>query len=156
MTIDNKIAEFPRTSNQPPNITLDDLVTEVNDWRANKRSRSERIPEYIWQKVFALLKKFPDSTICAALGITKAKLNQEREERKYVKTVELVLTDEPESKKVDFCEAEEDDAFYKPARIPATNTLIVEFCRADGRIMKIHTTTDSFAELMKAFFGNGG
>jgi hypothetical protein len=154
MATDN-ITEFPRTSNQPPNITLDDLVMEVNDWRANKRSRNERIPEYIWQKVFALLKKFPDSTICAALGIPKAKLNQEREERKYVKTVELVLTDEPESSPVDFCEAEE-EALYKPARIPATNTLIVEFCRADGRIMKIHTTTDSFAELMKAFFGTGG
>jgi hypothetical protein len=39
------------------------------------------------------------------------------------------------------------------ADIPlATNTLIVEFCRADGKIMKIHTTTESFSALMKAFF----
>jgi hypothetical protein len=57
---------------------------------------------------------------------------------------------------IDFCEAKEAPLnHYKPARIPATNTLVVEFCRADGRIMKIHTTTDSFAELMKAFFGGG-
>lgn len=58
---------------------------------------------------------------------------------------------------IDFCEAKDtpSSSLYKPARIPATNTLVVEFCRADGRIMKIHTTTDSFSELMKAFFGGG-
>jgi len=31
--------------------------------------------------------------------------------------------------------------------------LVVEFCRSDGQIMKIHTTQDSISTLMQSFFG---
>ena len=153
MTIDNKIAEFPNTANQPKTVTLDELVQDMNEWRAHKETRGEQIPEEIWQKILPLLKKFPEPTICIALGITKMQLRRKLDEQKYISTIEIIPT---KTTRVDFCEAKEIPIpIYKPApKIPATNTLVVEFCRADGRIMKIHTTTDSFADLMKAFFGS--
>jgi len=41
---------------------------------------------------------------------------------------------------------------YQPQSLPSGKTLVVEFCRADGRVMKIHTTQDSIPTLMKAFY----
>jgi hypothetical protein len=101
-----------------------------------------------------LLNKFPESTICAALGISKMQLHRKIDERRSSVPSKPAKLHTHKPPHVDFCEAKEPQPpLYKPAKIPATNTLIVEFCRADGHIMKIHTTTDSFAELMKAFFG---
>jgi hypothetical protein len=153
MTIDNIITEFPRKPHVSTDITLDSVMRAITDWRTNKGTRGEQIPNEIWESVFTLVNTFPELPICAVLGITKIQYQRKLDERKSgtaKPTHDHVLP------RMDFCEAKETPSpFYKPAKIPATNTLVVEFCRADGRIMKIHTTTDSFAELMKAFFGGG-
>ena len=41
---------------------------------------------------------------------------------------------------------------YKPAEAFTTTTSVVELYRPDGMMMKIHFTTDRFAELLRAFF----
>lgn len=151
MTTDN-IAEFPRKNLESTDVTLDSVIQSLKDWRANKRVYGEPIPAEIWDSVFALVNKFPDLPIYSVLGITKAQFKRKLDERKSGTVKPAYGHELP---RMDFCEAKEPPSSYKPARIPATNTLVVEFCRADGRIMKIHTTTDSFAELMKAFFGGG-
>jgi len=150
MTVDNRVTEFPKKPNEIVEITLDGVMLALANWRANKGTRGEQIPNDIWQSIFLLVKKYPDMPVTTMLGITKMQLQRKLDER-------TTTTDAPakprEYPRMDFCEPKEETSLpYKPARIPATNTLIVEFCRADGRIMKIHTTTDSFAELMKAFF----
>jgi hypothetical protein len=150
MSIDNKISEFPR---QPNGIILDDVIQSITDWRATKNNRNVPIPEEIWKNIFILFGKFSEQTLCAALGITNLQFQRKLEEQKFASKVPSQPSELP---RMDFCEARQPSPpVYKPARIPATNTLVVEFCRSDGRIMKIHTTTDSFAELMKAFFGGG-
>jgi hypothetical protein len=40
---------------------------------------------------------------------------------------------------------------YEHEPLPSGKTLIVEFCRRDGQIMKIHTTQDSIPLLMQQF-----
>lgn len=153
MSIDNKISEFPRQVSQSSAITIDDVIQSITDWRATKNNRNVPIPDSIWKNILILLGKFSQQTLCAALGITKAQLQRKIEEQEFSSKIPSQPLELP---RMDFCEARQSPPpVYKPARIPATNTLVVEFCRSDGRIMKIHTTTDSFAELMKAFFAGG-
>jgi hypothetical protein len=154
MSFDNNVSEFPRMSSQGKAIALEDMIRAMTDWRNNKGMRNEQIPDELWKNIFTLLNQFSVQTLCATLGISKMQFQRKLDEH----TSHVVTQNQQTSKPpMDFCEAREapPSSSYKPARIPATNTLVVEFCRADGRIMKIHTTTDSFAELMKAFFGGG-
>jgi hypothetical protein len=153
MSNDSNITEFPSQAQLTSGVTLDSLVKAMTDWRTNKKNVQEQIPEWIWQQIYVLLEKFPGSTVRAATGISSTQLRRKLEER----SSRTVSHEKPSVATIDFCEAKENKPsksapLYQAIRIPATNTLIVEFCRADGRIMKIHTTSDSFAELMKAFF----
>jgi hypothetical protein len=153
------ISEFMPPSSQSKIITLDEVLQAVNNWRANKLARNEPMPSHIWQDIFTLLNKFSEATICAALDIPKAQLRHKLEES-HPPSLSASLSAKPAPPpKIDFCEVKQTPlpitapaSLYKPAKIPATHTLVVEFCRADGRIMKIHTTTESFSDLMKAFF----
>lgn len=151
MSFDNNVSEFPHTAKD---ITLEDTIRAMTDWRNKKGMRNEQIPDALWKNIFTLLNQFSIQILCATLGISKMQF-----QRKLDEHTSLAITKNQQASRppMDFCEAREAPPSlpYKPARIPATNTLVVEFCRADGRIMKIHTTTDSFAELMKAFFGGG-
>ena len=154
MSTNNTITELHRTASQPKTITLDEVIQTVSHWRANKKTRSEEMPDDIWQDILLLTNKFSETTICGAFGIAKMQLLRKIDEKKSSATI---LPKASQLAKINFCEVKQIPAsapppLYKPNKIPATNTLIVEFCRADGRIMKIHTTTDSFAELMKSFF----
>lgn len=140
-----------------PEVTLDSAVKAMEHWRANKRNRLEPIPEPIWQQIFILLDRFSESTLRTALCISTDQFQRRLAERD-----KKISLSKPPSPAMDFCEATQipslppsKSQLYKPAKIPATNTLVVEFCRADGQIMKIHTTTDSFSDLMKAFFVGG-
>ena len=142
----SNITEFPQTSADSEEITLDKVVQRLANWRTNKTSRGDQIPDNIWKSIFVLEAKFPDLPLHVILGITKLQFQRKRDE-----------SSSPDKQPdVDFCELKEDHAsYYQPVKIPATNTLVVEFCRGDGKVMKIHTTTDSFAELMKAFYSGG-
>ena len=146
--------------------TLEDVMDMVNDWRAQKSERGDRMPDALWQEIILLLNKFPSSMLCTVFKISKIQL--QNKQAKY-QAATSPLGHEAKTKSsipsraslpsilheippMDFCEVKRQVPRYQPERIPATNTLVVEFCRADGQLMKIHTTTDSFAELMKAFF----
>ena len=153
MPNDSSILEFPNPSQPTANVTLDGLVQAMAQWRANKQHVAEQIPEFIWQQIYVLLQTYPEPTVRAVTGISNPQLQRKLQER----AMRVDVDDASPTSPVEFCEAKEDKTIkskplYQPTRIPATNTLIVEFCRHDGRVMKIHTTTDSFAELMKAFF----
>lgn len=155
MSNDSNITEFPSPAQVAPAITLDSVVKAMEVWRSNKKCVQEQIPEAIWQQIIPLLNRFSEATLRSALGLTTAQFRRRLEEPVDAITAHKPLAETPPH--IDFCEAKEiktpqTPSLYKPSRIPATNTLVVEFCRADGRLMKIHTTTDSFAELMKAFF----
>ncbi len=143
----DNISEFPsQTKPESTVVTLDTVVQSLARWRTTKTMRNEQIPDDIWKNILALEEKFPELPLHSILGITKMQFLRKRDELSSSAT-------RARQPHVDFCEAKEDRSpCYQPARIPATNTLVVEFCRADGKIMKIHTTTDSFSELMKAFF----
>ena len=157
MSFDNNVSDFPVMANQAKSITLEDMLRAMEGWRTNKETRNEQMPDALWKNIFSLLNKFSTKTLCDTLGITKMQFQRKLDEHTPHAATQSQKTQKTHKTPLDFCEAKDTSSshLYKPVRIPATNTLVVEFCRADGRIMKIHTTTDSFAELMKAFFGGG-
>jgi len=146
----NNITSFPKGELDSP-ITLDKVVLAMENWRASKKNIQDPIPDSIWQQIVALLDKFPEATVRAATGITSTQLTRKLKERNFAASSATSLQS-PSS--IHFCEVKEEKspALYKPAKVLTNHTLIVEFCRADNQIMKIHTTTASFADLMKAFF----
>lgn len=131
---------------------LEDIIQQLDKWRANKKNVQEKIPEIIWDQIILLSKKIPEHRLRAALGLTSMQWRRKIEGYSSEQGASAIV-ESKRSPSMEFCEAKTaSQPLYTPAKIPATNTLVVEFCRSDGRIMKIHTTTDSFADLIKAFF----
>jgi len=51
-------------------MTLEEACKAFSDWRSNKRSRSERIPERLWVTVKELRQHYNDSTLRKALHLS--------------------------------------------------------------------------------------
>lgn len=140
-------------------LSLDAVLKDFEHWRATKPNSSVPIPEELWKKIFRLSEQHSPATLRRLLGITSRQYNQKHNqlcadlnkptlEAAQIPTVELceVKVVSKETPKVVPKPA------YKPLDVPATTTIIAEFCRPDGQIMKIHTTTNRFEELLQAFF----
>ena len=149
---------LPKNKNTPPTASLDDVLKEIGDWRANKPNASTAIPDPLWRKIFALETTLTASKIRVLLGISTKQYNS-----KYEQIFTTANADkkqcpkQPQAELVDLCQVKKPQpssstSMYKPQKIPATNTIIAEFLHADGRIMKIHSTSDSVLQLIQAFF----
>ena len=130
--------------------TLEKVHNEIENWRAKKKSQGEKMPDTLWKKVISVCKQFPDQTkICRRLFITKAqlksKLREFSDETLFNDPVELCRI--PKVQSLPSYKAVEDG-------FSALSTLVVEFCRADGCVMKIHTTTKSIHDLINNFLGS--
>lgn len=153
------------------NTTVDSVMIDMQRWRNNNKNNKipQPIPLSIWHQVFTLSKNHSPSIIRKLLGISKAQYDK--------KFAELFPTQQPPqevlSEKitpavpvVEFCEvnatkiphaAINSAIKHKPhyEELPkyiGVNTVIVEFCRADGKIMKIHTTSHCFKEIIDSFY----
>lgn len=136
-------------------ITLDEVIVALQNWRKNKINSSERIPSRIWDKIFILLNTTSESKIRKAAGISSAQFRKAQEEYN-IRSQSIDNQSSPTKKheQIDFCEVTQDlsPLDYKPAEAFTTSTSVVELYRPDGMLMKIHFTTDRFAELLRAFF----
>ena len=129
-------------------LSLDNVLDEMERWRANKDPhKPTSIPDELWHKIFMLAKQYPPSKIRVLFGIS----NQQYQ-RKFKQLFPKEIY--PEFSEVDLCEVNT-PSVVSPHDIPATNTVIVEFIRKDGQIMRIHTTTHHFQKLIQAFFEGG-
>jgi surfactin synthase thioesterase subunit len=57
-------------------MTLDKVCKAFEDWRANRSSQRELIPERLWMMVRALLPHYHRSKICAALHLSGGQFKQ--------------------------------------------------------------------------------
>ncbi|GEM_PF-4857876 len=141
---------------QPPSI--DAIFQELQQWRDNRDIHKETsIPEALWKKIFSLAKTHPPSKIRALFGISSQQY-QNKFNQYYPPLPDTAASSKSkpaDSASVQFCQAEvntKPPPLYQPLKIPATNTLIVEFCRADGQVMRLHATHDCLATIMPLFF----
>ena len=145
------------TTQEPTNISLKSVIESVQAWRLGKKKLNEKIPDEIWDQIFILLETMNESLVLGKLGIGQGQLINKREERRAKEvTINKAAEeswDEDESETVDFCEVTPKYPLdYKPAKAFSTTTSVVELYRPDGMLMKIHICTDSFEDLLRAFF----
>jgi hypothetical protein len=141
--------------NQPQSITLDEVIVALQNWRKNKINARERIPTKIWDQIFILLHTISASKICKAAGISSAQFRKAKEEyNKRKQSIDHQSSPTNTQEPIDFCDVTPpmSPLDYKPAEAFTTTTSVVELYRPDGMMMKIHFTTDRFAELLRAFF----
>lgn len=130
-------------------IDLEKIYKEIESWRTKKKNQGEKMPDALWKKVIILCKQFPNQTkIRRRLLITKPQLKNKLREfgDDFVFNDPVELCKIPKIQNVPTYKKVEDS-------FSTLSTLIVEFCRADGCIMKIHTTTKSIQELINNFLG---
>lgn len=139
-------------------VTLASVSVAINAWRETRTKSNEKMPGYLWDQVFILIKAEPDriSKILAALRLTRPQMEGEKERRQSAapKAEEKLVAPVED---LDFCEVKtikEPDypLAYRPAEAFTTTTSVVELYRKDGALMKIHICTERFDELLRAFF----
>lgn len=140
-----------------PQPTLESALEEFNQWRDNKKHSGSPIPDGLWHKVFDLAEIYTALQVRTIFGI-----NTQQYAKKYKALrgeKEIRAEESPKSEGSRLCEvtikpatSTKKKSSYQPQSLPSAKTLVVEFCRADGRIMKIHTTQDSIPTLMQAFY----
>ncbi len=162
MSKDN-VTQLPTQPNQTE-LTIDQVMKDFDNWRNSKASPSDKIPEHLWDKVFQLLenRRIDTNVIRSLLGITQSQLKYQLEKREAAKEVKIKpdSTQKKSTASINFKEVRQHDKDnYKPEKyhneyIPATNTLIAEFYREDGKCLKIHATTATIRELLLGFYGH--
>ena len=143
-----------------PTASIDGVLKELENWRADKPNVSTIIPDALWRKIFAL-----ETTLAASKIRTLLKISTKQYTRKHKQLSTHATAGKKQSSGqkqadiVELCQVKtspppqpSSTSMYKPLKIPSTNTLIAEFRHADGRIMKIHSTSDSVEQLIQAFF----
>lgn len=155
---DTTLTQNTTDSAQPPQqlpLSIDTVLQELQHWRDNREVHKEiSIPETLWKKIFSLAKTHNPVKIRSLFGIScqqyQNKFNQ------YFPPPDKAASTQPtDSAPVQFCQAEVNSKpppLYQPLKIPATNTLVVEFCRSDGQVMRIHATHECLATIMPLFF----
>lgn len=156
----------------PETLSLEETLKEFEKWRASKTNPATPIPDALWGKLFKLAEQYPISALKNLFGISGKQYNakfQENEAKIKLSTQAAMNQSKPEPNAQkentsaaperlqisDMCQVnveKEKIEPYKFAALPTLKTMIVEFQRSDGRIMKIHTTQDSIMTLMKTFF----
>lgn len=142
------------------NVDLEQLAAKIESWRQTKKTQNEKIPAAIWDEILAYHSKFPAQVAFhRRMGITatqlKNKLREVENENLFNDPAELckipnIPKHDPNNNTTPKYSAEHlhlNDDFSSLA------TIVVEFCRKDGCLMKIHTTTKNVHEIINSFLG---
>jgi hypothetical protein len=142
-------------SAQQPLLSIDSVLQELQQWRDNRDIHKETsIPEALWKKIFSLAKTHNPSKIRGLFGISNQQY-QNKFNQYFSSSGQAAPIQPTGNASVQFCQAElnsKPQPLYQPLKIPATNTLVVEFCRSDGQVMRIHATHECLATIMPLFF----
>lgn len=137
---------------QPP-ITMDEVFAELQQWRRSKKNVNAAIPDSLWEKIFQLADIYSAAKIKALMGLSHSQYSRKSEQFRP-KTLPK-LSEKDQTTSADFCEVKTGKPVYQALKIPATHTIVVEFRRSDGQLMKIHTTSENFKTLIALFFEMG-
>lgn len=135
------------------------VLTAFKQWRKNKKSPSEPIPEALCRQIFSLEAYYPSLELRRFFNLSTRQYQSKRE--KYfpngikasaTESTELETGKSPKEPPK-LCEIKiKPGSAWAHEPLPSAKTLVVEFCRSDGKIMKIHTTQDSIPTLIHTFF----
>ena len=147
----NNVTNIGGTNQQT--ISPDSTLNKLQQWRETKSEHKQtKIPDELWLEIFSLEETFKSSYLRKYFNLAL----KQYEDKKN--TLNLVSQSPINTKSSDdyFCEVtpstSKQPIDIKQNYVPVTTTVVVEFCRPDGRIMKIHTCTDQFKNIINDFF----
>ena len=164
----SSVVSLKTQSNSEPDLNpqLVDTLGAFAAWRTTKTNSAEPIPDHLWHAVFQLEAYFSRAQLRRYFHLNTTQYTSRRnallpnneavtqpasEDMTGVPPLiepptlcEVTVKNKKSSKKANP---------YASEPLPSAKTLIVEFCRSDGQIMKIHTTQDSIPTLIKTFLG---
>lgn len=148
----NRVAEASPATESP--LSIDSVLQTLEQWRATRSEHHQHtFPDALWHNIFSLATTHSATKIRSLFGISKQQYQKKFDQLYPCSAATPASAKEvPSVAPIDFCEVKPKTTPYQPLKIPAPTTVIVEFCRPDGHLMKIHTTTDNFKALMQAFF----
>lgn len=140
--------------------TLDAVLAEFEQWRAHKPKLASPIPGALWEKIFQLAKIHSPTKIRALFNISTKQYQKKWEEKNSstkeilssTTTISPIPVATPTANSPELCAIKLKPSTYQSQPLPSAKTIVVEFCREDGRRMSIHTTQDSISILMQDFF----
>ena len=163
-----------KSATQESQQHLSNALAAMVHWRNHKANASDPIPDEIWSQIFALENAFPVPQLRSLFNLSTKQYAGKRMKliEAAMKPASSSLSQSEPAEQTEFCkvtlkpEATMEKAAaipkaklsapapspYALEALPHAKTLIVEFCRQDGAIMKIHTTQDSIAIVMQNFF----
>jgi hypothetical protein len=147
----NNVTNIDEANQQ--SINPDSTLNKLQLWRETKSEHKQtKIPDEIWLEIFSLEDRYNSSYLRKLFGLA----SKQYEDKKN--NLNLSTPSPMKSKSSDdyFCEVNPSTSKQpidiKQSYVPITTTVVVEFCRPDGRIMKIHTCTDQFKNIINDFF----
>jgi hypothetical protein len=135
---------------------LRDLINQADFWRDNKKTRSEKFPEHLWDRVINLCSNSPeDAIILRKLKLNKSQLANKLKERNndMLHLDPSQLCKIPSNTKLQDSRDNTSSKQNPAGNFSALSTIAVEFIRNDGCIMKIHTVSSQIGSLINDFFG---
>ncbi len=101
-------------------MTIDELANNLQNWRKNKKSHRDKIPEEYWEAAIALAKKYSHTKIARQVGLSTSDLK-----RKMGKSVVFKKKKSPVQ--------------FKEIKIsPRSSTPIFELMTAQGSIVRVY------------------
>ncbi len=141
-------------------LSIDDVLQQLNEWRHQKAHLNEPIPDRLWHLVFELATQYGASQIRRLCSISNKQYKSKYQafypetDSAAVSTLKKAPTARKKPPADDpFCEVNltTKHPVFDALHIP-TNTVIAEFVRPDGYVMKIHCLSERFLELVNAFY----
>ena len=125
-------------------LTLDEVKSHFDRWRATRSKKRERIPMSLWEEVRILLDCYSLPDITKTLSINTGQIKD---------NIRLET-------KIDFVEVKSESLSVQPARcvtpsfVDHTQTWSIELSRANGVILKISLLPiDSLQKIISQFMG---
>lgn len=165
---------FIKPTNKPEEIkntdksdqALSSALNAFEAWRVlNKKNKGTvPIPEELWRQIFSLETFFTGVQLRRFFNLSNRQYNTKRDKfvpnalikTNITKSIDNMAPIKAPIATPELCpvKLKKEKSPYALEPLPSAKTLIVEFCRQDGKSMKIHTTQDSIPTLMRQFFGD--
>ena len=151
------------------NVSLDEVYSEVKYWRENKvKNNQSNMPDSLWDKILQLVEQLDTQKVKNLFGVSSEQIKNKQAQRQRALNAnlleEVTLGPEPASLSEPSTHTvtalperapdkpTQADKFYRPSHLPDKPTCVVEIYNAEGKLMKIHMTTDTIREVFDAFY----
>jgi hypothetical protein len=125
--------------------TLDDVKRDFATWRASRPNKKGKIPNRLWDKVFAMLNYYSVGEVAKALGLSGSQISAKRKQRNaHEASSKSLITD-------NFVELNLSSP--TPSNTPIANTFNrIEIRRPDGSVLTIgHLSEKTMLQILDQF-----